>query len=183
MKCDVITSHWIDSTDPQTRYRQEAHLSLTKGQMLVHLLDTKCYEARDFHDVVSRAAVWWMTAFYWPDFPTFTYPSPVWLSMIGFPSSYRVHIWYGKTRMAGLQSGEGCKMIDSVIWAKYINMTDTRTATSPQQMVLQSTASGGKNCLWLTIRCRVHLIHYHFLSLVLSSTPGLKTYFFQVFFL
>jgi len=38
---------------------------------------------------------------------------------------------YEKTRMAGLQSGEGRMMIDSVVWAQYINVTDTQTATSP----------------------------------------------------
>jgi len=27
--------------------------------------------------------------------------------------------------MAGLQSGEGRMMIDSVVWAQYINVTDT----------------------------------------------------------
>jgi len=31
----------------------------------------------------------------------------------------------GKTRMAGLQSGEGRMMIDSVVWAQYINVTYT----------------------------------------------------------
>jgi len=44
-------------------------------------------------------------------------------SMRGIPSSYRVHIWYGTTRMTGLQSGEGHMMINSVVWAQYINMT------------------------------------------------------------
>jgi len=29
-----------------------------------------------------------------------------------------------KSRMAALQSGEGCMMIDSVVWAQYINVTD-----------------------------------------------------------
>jgi len=29
--------------------------------------------------------------------------------------SYPVHIWHGKTRMAGLQSGEGRMIIDSAI--------------------------------------------------------------------
>jgi len=29
--------------------------------------------------------------------------------------------------MAGLQSGEGRMIIDSVVWAQYINVTDTRT--------------------------------------------------------
>jgi len=43
--------------------------------------------------------------------------------------------WYGKTRMAGMQCGEGRMMIDSVVWAQYayISVTDTQTATSPQQ--------------------------------------------------
>jgi len=44
----------------------------------------------------------------------------------------------GKTRTAGLQSAEGRMMIDSVVWAQYINVTDrhtdrqtdTQTATS-----------------------------------------------------
>jgi len=49
-------------------------------------------------------------------------------SMRGIPSSYRVHIWYGKPRMAGLQSGEGRMMID-LVWAQYINVTDTQTAS------------------------------------------------------
>jgi len=39
----------------------------------------------------------------------------------GIPWSYRVHIWCGKARMAGLQSGEGRMMIDSVVWAQHIN--------------------------------------------------------------
>jgi len=33
--------------------------------------------------------------------------------------------------MAGLQAGEGRTMTDSVVWAQYINVTDTQTATSP----------------------------------------------------
>jgi len=41
--------------------------------------------------------------------------------------SYRVHIWYKKLGMARLQPGEGRMMIDSVIWAQYINLTDTKT--------------------------------------------------------
>jgi len=47
--------------------------------------------------------------------------------------------------MAGLQSGEGRMMIDFVVWAQYINVTDTETATSPEQMLCQCTVSGGKN--------------------------------------
>jgi len=45
-------------------------------------------------------------------------------SMRAIRSSYRVRILYEKTRMAGRQSGEGRMMIDSVVWAQYINVTD-----------------------------------------------------------
>jgi len=38
----------------------------------------------------------------------------------------RVHIWCRKTRIAGLQYGEGRMMISSVVWAQYINVTDTQ---------------------------------------------------------
>jgi len=41
--------------------------------------------------------------------------------------------------MAGLQSSEGRVIIDAVIWAQYINATDTQTATSPQQQRLAKT--------------------------------------------
>jgi len=34
-------------------------------------------------------------------------------------------------------------MIDSVVWAQRINVTDTQTATSPQQMPRHYTASNG----------------------------------------
>jgi len=40
---------------------------------------------------------------------------------IGFTSGVE------KPRMAGLQSGEGRMMIDSVVLAQYINVTDTHT--------------------------------------------------------
>jgi len=32
-----------------------------------------------------------------------------------------------KTRMSGLQSGDDKMMINSVVWAQYINVTDTKT--------------------------------------------------------
>jgi len=36
-----------------------------------------------------------------------------------------------KNHSGELPSGEGRMMIDSVVWAQYINVTDTQTATSP----------------------------------------------------
>jgi len=68
-----------------------------------------------------------MTAIYWPDFATFAYLSLIDALDGGMSLSYRVHIWYGETRMAGLQSGEGRMMIDSVVWAQYVNVTDRHT--------------------------------------------------------
>jgi len=41
-------------------------------------------------------------------------------SVMEIPSSYRIHIWYGKTIMADLLSNKGRMMIDSVVWAQYI---------------------------------------------------------------
>jgi len=46
-------------------------------------------------------------------------------SMNGIPLSNQVHIRYRKTRMAGQQSCEGRMMIDSVVWAQYINDRQT----------------------------------------------------------
>jgi len=46
---------------------------------------------------------------------------------------YQFHIWYEKTRMAGLQSGEGRMMIDSVVWAQYVNVTDRQTHRQPRR--------------------------------------------------
>jgi len=43
------------------------------------------------------AALWWMTAIYWPDFPISpNTPLPFDALSGGIPSSYRVRIWYGK---------------------------------------------------------------------------------------
>jgi len=77
----------------------------------------------------ARAVLWWMIAIYWTDFPTLSCPSLVCRLRWGDAYIYRVHIWYGITRTAGLQSGEGPMMIDSVVWPQYINVTDTQTDT------------------------------------------------------
>jgi len=63
-------------------------------------------------------------------------------SMRKVSSSYRVHIWYGKTRMAGLQSGEARTLHGDrlrVVWTHNTSawqtdrQTDAQTATSLQQ--------------------------------------------------
>jgi len=72
--------------------------------------------------MLSGAAIWRMTAIYWPDFPTFTYLSPTLRPQcVGCRRAIGFIFSFGETRMAGLQSGEGRMMIDSVVWAQYIN--------------------------------------------------------------
>jgi len=46
------------------------------------------------------------------------------------PFIYRIHIWYGKTTIAGLQSDEASTMIDCRLGTIH-QRTDTQTATSP----------------------------------------------------
>jgi len=53
-------------------------------------------------------------------------------SMIGLPSSYRVHVWCARTRTARLQSREGRTMTESIvsaIWSTW--QTDRHTDRQP----------------------------------------------------
>jgi len=71
----------------------------------------------------------------------------------GIPSSYRVHIWYGKTRTAGVQSREGRIMIDSVVWVQDINVTDSQPSTQSRRdsnSRANAVRSGGKNYHMIT---------------------------------
>jgi len=58
---------------------------------------------------------------------------------IGRPQSLELSGSYlaWETKVAKLRSGKGHMIIDSVVWAQYINVTDTQTATSPQQLPRQ----------------------------------------------
>jgi len=73
------------------------------------------------------------------------------------PLSYWVHIWYGKTKMAGLQCDEGRMMINSVVWAQYINVTDTHTQRRCHSNSRSNALhSGGIN--WAqTMLCIIHV--------------------------
>jgi len=62
-----------------------------------------------------------------------TCPQHLTPSVMGIPSRYRVHIYCGKTRVAGLQSGEGSMLIDSVVWAQFVNVTDTQPHKQPRR--------------------------------------------------
>jgi len=96
------------------------------------------------HERMCMLHSWCVLLIYCPDFPTRSHLpegsswqhigrifchlplSHLTPSMKRIPPSYRVHIWCGKTILAGLQSDESRMMIDSVVWAQYINVTDTQ---------------------------------------------------------
>jgi len=106
----------------QTAYqvsRQEAQLSLTNRPTLEHA-DVPCFAVKSCPLVNDCDLLAVFSDLYLP----LSHVTP---SMTKILSSYRDHIRCGKTRMAGLQSGEGCKMIHSVVRAQYINVTDTQT--------------------------------------------------------
>jgi len=48
--------------------------------------------------------------------------------------------------MAGLQSGEGRMMIDSVVWAQHINVTDRHTNSHVTTAIAEHTAFGWQKC-------------------------------------
>jgi len=61
-------------------------------------------------------------------------------SMKGSPRAIR--FIYGITGMAGLQSGVGRTMIESVVWAQHINVTDTHTDTHTDSHVAIALRTG-----------------------------------------
>jgi len=91
--------------------KQEAQLSLTNRPTLVCCQELPSGEWLRFIGRVFR--------------PLHT-PLPFDALSERIPSSCRVRV----TRMAGLQSVEGRMVIDSVVWAQNVTMTDTQTATS-----------------------------------------------------
>jgi len=46
--------------------------------------------------------------------------------------------------MAGLQSGEGRMMFDSVVWAQYVNVTDRQT----DRQTRRDSNAEPKHCVW-----------------------------------
>jgi len=48
-----------------------------------------------------QAALWWMTAIYWPGFPTFTYPSLIWCPQWG-KSARAIGFIFGKEKLEWL---------------------------------------------------------------------------------
>jgi len=78
-----------------------------------------------------------VVAIYWPDFPIINYLLPFDAFSEMNPLELSGIIWYGKTRMTGLQSGEGRMMIDSVIWAQYMNITDTQHCVPAAKIIVE----------------------------------------------
>jgi len=94
------------TTSTHVQIKQEAQLALTIHHTLVHA-DIPYCAVKSCPLVNDYDLLAGFSDFYLP----LSYLTP---SLRRIPSSYRVHILYGKTRMAGLQSGEGHMMIDSV---------------------------------------------------------------------
>jgi len=74
------------------------------------------------------------------------------------PSSYRVHIWCGKTRMAGLRSCKSRMMTGPVVWVQYINMTNSHTAIA-----------NAVPTLWHSVVWQKPRLHYFYYTI---DTPG-----------
>jgi len=111
---------------PVDVHKQEAQLSLTNRPTLLPSGELLRFIGRILRLTVIHQRVTFDSSLYWPDFPTYLALSHLTPSMRGVPRSYRVHVWYEKIRTAGLQSGEGRMMIDSVVWAQHINVTATQ---------------------------------------------------------
>jgi len=101
-----------------TQYKQEALLSLRNRPTFMHA-DVKIYSTQNAtkHSFPCCAVencplvndsdlLAWFCDIYLP----LSHLTP---SVRAIPSSYRIRIWCGKTRMAGLKSGDGRKTIDS----------------------------------------------------------------------
>jgi len=112
--------------------KQEARPLPTNRPVLVHA------------DVVlSRAALWWTTAIYWPDFPTFTYPSPpVWCPQWG-RSPWAIGLIFGTGKLEWL--GYNVVKRHTMINSFGHNTSTWRTDRQQQQMPCHDTALGGQN--------------------------------------
>jgi len=64
--------------------------------------------------------------------------------------------------MAGLQSGEGRMMIDSVVWAQYINVTDKHTDSHVTPANAAPTHCVGRQKLgWCHAESHMLINHFH----------------------
>jgi len=99
-----------------------------------------------FRAVLSRADIWWMTAIYWPDFPTFTYPSSIWRPQWGgSPGAIGFTFGVGKLK------GRGYNLVKVAWWSTRSFGHDTSTWQTHRQPRRHSKcsanalASGSRN--------------------------------------
>jgi len=72
----------------------------------------KTLRSTAFYAVLSRAALWWMTAIYWSNFPTFVRPFSIWRPRWG--GSHRaVEFIVGKTKLEWL----GYNLVKAAWWS------------------------------------------------------------------
>ena len=76
--------------------------------------------------------------------------------VMGFPSEYRHHVWYGKTKMVRLSDGEKKLKICLFVLTEYTNVTDGQTDGQRHRMTAyrHSISSRGKNVLPRTSAAR-----------------------------
>jgi len=148
--CLVYFSLQSRNRQPYVYYfvkKQEVQLSMTHRPTLMHA-SVKIFLIQNAmkHSFLCCAVKSCLLAIYWPNFLTFIYPSFIWRpKWAGSPRAIEFISGVGKLEWFELQSRESCITIDSVILAQYINVTDT--ATSPQKMPRQRTASCGRNVM------------------------------------
>jgi len=105
--------------------QQVAQLLLTNSPTLL-----PSGERLQFIGRILRLAVitrWQILTAYWPDFQTFAHLSSIWRPQWGGSARAIGFVFcMKKTKMAGIQSGEGRIRIDSVVGAQCVNVTDTQ---------------------------------------------------------
>jgi len=174
----LILFHWWVNYDKKfsDRWRTTQRLCTSMLRSAWH----KTLWSTDFHAVLSRAALWWMTAIYWPDFPSFIYPSLIWRRQS--PRAIGFIFCYWKTRTAGLQSSEGRMMIDSVVWAQHINVTDSHVDIANAipmhwhwvaKMMFINAVNQKK--LWNFVQPTTTAAYYYYCLLLLLSTTTTTT--------
>jgi len=93
---------------------------------------TYLYDACARHAMLSTAAVWWITAIYWPDFRTFTYPPPIWYPQWG-GSSPAIGFMFGAGKLEWL----GCNLMkrprDRLSHLGTIHQRDRHTHRQPHR--------------------------------------------------
>jgi len=132
-----------------------------------------------FHAVLSRAVLWWITAIYWPDFATFTYPSPIWrhqyeedsLELSGSYLVWKKLEWLGYNLMK-----VAWWSTQSFGWAQYmyINLTDRQTDWQTDSHVAIADAAATHFAFWLDTMKSIDyssrvLISDYYITAIVSS--------------